>query len=461
MSAPFSFQELAQLSGNKLGIYNVACPVCGPSRETKGTGRRKVLRIFRDAPDFATYNCIIADAHDPQRLDVPNAGPTPNNSHAYGPGEAGYVAALKAYDAAFGKFFARLKADGIDETNTLFVIVPDENDHFAGGSPTPANCDGVHVACTYTKLGEVDAALPTLLSAQRGNTTAFDLHFDTAPNFYIHGNPSQTDPVTRKLEIDTGAIKVTNPISGQTETLNTLIADQAEMKLLHMITSSPQRNANFTMFAKDNYYVNTYNPATYTDACISTPPGTPVFEDACFAWMHGDVQRQITTTWWGMVGPGVRNLGEDTEIWSDHTDVRPTILALAGLKDDYIEDGRVMVERLHPHAVPSLQGEAAFEYAALAAVYKMLNAPLGALGRASLHNANKAVLGSNADYAFYLSSMNEFTAKRDALAGKMKTALFGAAFNGTPLDRHETSRWRDKAEDMIEDMRKRAASSNW
>src|SRR3974390_415135 len=71
----------------------------------------------------------IADAHDPQRLNIPNAPATPNNGHAYGPGEAGYVAALESYDQAFGKFFARLKADGIDETNTLFVVVPDENAH--------------------------------------------------------------------------------------------------------------------------------------------------------------------------------------------------------------------------------------------------------------------------------------------------------------------------------------------
>ena len=57
--------------------------------------------------------------------------------HAFGPGEAGYVAQLKAYDKRFGKFFARLAADGITKDNTLFVVVPDENDHFVGGAPTP------------------------------------------------------------------------------------------------------------------------------------------------------------------------------------------------------------------------------------------------------------------------------------------------------------------------------------
>lgn len=52
------------------------------------------------------------------------------------------------YDAAFAKFFARLASDGIDESNTLFVFTADEGDHFAGGTPSPANGDGVNIPCT-------------------------------------------------------------------------------------------------------------------------------------------------------------------------------------------------------------------------------------------------------------------------------------------------------------------------
>ena len=33
-----------------------------------------------------------------------------------------------------------------------------------------------------------------------------------------------------------------------------LIADQAEMKLLHMVTSSPARTPTLTMFGNDNYF---------------------------------------------------------------------------------------------------------------------------------------------------------------------------------------------------------------
>jgi len=80
-----------------------------------------------------TY-AYISDAHDNHSGDT-NFGPAECNSDpeqgALGPGDACYVAQLQAYDEAFGKFFARLAADKIDKSNTLFVITSDENDHFA------------------------------------------------------------------------------------------------------------------------------------------------------------------------------------------------------------------------------------------------------------------------------------------------------------------------------------------
>src|SRR5258706_9177780 len=60
-----------------------------------------------------TY-AYISDAHDSHP-----SGP------AFGPGSAGYVAALKAYDDAFNKFFTRLAADGITHDNTLFIFTAD------------------------------------------------------------------------------------------------------------------------------------------------------------------------------------------------------------------------------------------------------------------------------------------------------------------------------------------------
>ena len=82
----------------------------------------------------------ISDAHDNEE------GAGLSAKKTFGPGEAPYVKQLKDYDAAFATFFANLKSEGIDQTNTLFVFTPDEGDHFVGGSPSPANCDGVNDA---------------------------------------------------------------------------------------------------------------------------------------------------------------------------------------------------------------------------------------------------------------------------------------------------------------------------
>ena len=145
----------------------------------------------------------IADAHDDHVNDV-----------AFGPGEAGYVAQLAAYNDAFGKFFARLQRHGITPQNTLFVITADENDHFAGGAPSPANCDGVTIPCTYAVLGEVDADLSRLLATETMDTTPFFVHSDSAPTFYVTGNPGQMDAVTRKLEHDVAARQTQPPAAG-------------------------------------------------------------------------------------------------------------------------------------------------------------------------------------------------------------------------------------------------------
>jgi hypothetical protein len=93
----------------------------------------------------------IEDAHDNQGQAL--SGVSTSTEETFGPGEAGYVTQLKAYDKAFGEFFARLAKDGITKDNTLFVITADENDHFVGGPPSPANCDGVTTPCTYAKKG--------------------------------------------------------------------------------------------------------------------------------------------------------------------------------------------------------------------------------------------------------------------------------------------------------------------
>jgi hypothetical protein len=89
-------------------------------------------------------------------------------------------------------------------------------------------------------------------------------------------------------------------------------------------------------------------------------------------------------TWLGLVGPGVREKGRTGEIFSDHTDIRPTIMSLARLKDDYAHDGRVLFEVLTREALPDSLRDNQDLLSRLAAAYKQINAPVGKLGLKTL-----------------------------------------------------------------------------
>ena len=375
----------------------------------------------------------IADAHDNR------SGPG-----TFGPGEAGYVAQLKSYDKAFGQFFARLAAKNITKDNTLFVVVPDENDHFVGGPPSPANCDGLTVPCTYANRGEIDAVLNRLLLTQRANATAFSVHSDDAPTVYINGNPAPTDAVTRTLEHDLDALTATNPITGNTDKLSKLLADQAEMKLLHMVTASPARTPSLTMFGDDNYFFFTGKGG----ACVKQ--SDCVSEETGFAWNHGDFQKDITRSWAGMVGPGVKQLGRHDSVFSDHTDLRPTMMALLGLSDDYVHDGRVLAEWVEQRALPSGIRQRQENFVELAAIYKQLNAPLGELGRASLVYANRSITDTDKVYTRYLDKIGDITEERNRLANDIKAVLDAAAFHNDAVDEGSENDLGRRARNLID-----------
>ena len=93
----------------------------------------------------------------------------------FGPGEAPYVKQLADYNTAFGTFFANLKKAGIDQSNTLFIFTPDEGDHAVHAAPTPANCDGIQVPCTYPAggVGELQLNLPAAVSAASNSYRVF------------------------------------------------------------------------------------------------------------------------------------------------------------------------------------------------------------------------------------------------------------------------------------------------
>jgi hypothetical protein len=163
------------------------------------------------------------------------------------------------------------------------------------------------------------------------------------------------------------------------------------------------------------------------------------------------------TTWLGIVGPGVRSRGVDGDTWSDHTDIRPTILSLTGLTDDYAHDGRVLVETLKGDALPD-EVERGI-YRKLAVAYKEITAPVGELGLASLAISTTALAGDDETYANLETLLADFTSRRDALAARMIQALENAAFSGQEIDESSANDLIDQAHHLLSKV-KRAAGTN-
>jgi len=376
----------------------------------------------------------IADAHDNHEGNSLSAEKT------FGPGEAPYLKQLSDYNAAFGTFFASLKAAGIDQSNTLFIFTPDEGDHFSGAAPSPANCDGVNVPCTYgvNGVGELDYDL-NLAVANAGVSTPFSYHFDDAATVYVQGNPAPSSSTVRQLEKTMASLNTVNPQTGVAESLlgaglgvslQGAIVDKVGQKLLHMSSASdPNRDPTFTFFGDPNFFF------TGTGS-LSPVVGTG------FAWNHGDIQPEIATTFIGMVGPGVRPIGvtQPADFFTDHTDVRPTMMYLLGLTDDYQHDGRVILEMLDPNVISGTLHAHSHTLLELGQIYKQINAPFGSLAQSTLTVSTYAIESTSQGDAIYSSLENRiasWTTQRNSLATQIKQLLSQAQFSGLAINEQQ------------------------
>ena len=86
-----------------------------------------------------------------------------------------------------------------------------------------------------------------------------------------------------------------------------------------------------------------------------------------------------------------------TGTWIDETDIRPTIMYLAGLRDDYEHDGRVITQILtDPNQALSQPG-----VALLGACYKQLNSSVGQFGTDTLIASTAGIESNSAGDATY------------------------------------------------------------
>ena len=462
------------VAGANPGVFTPGFPGFGP------ISAAQTLAYVADMQEVGvpvTYG-YISDAHEKKNAAGVTQTGCSNTGTAQGPGDTCYQQNLQNYNSAFLKFFHRLADDGINKSNTLFIITADEGDHFAGANANRAvqpTCTGTPVSwqsgntCSYPsgKLGEMQVAIHGLLQNQLNNTTPF-YNEPQGNSIYITGNPGPNDPSTRQLERDFANAAVNDVYDGNVrENLTQYEADPTVEQLLHFVNSDANRTPSFTIFPKGDYFLT----GGTTDGGPSSVCLTPVSQSDAwqkctrtnngFAWDHGYYAPEIDNTYLGLVGPGVANKGVDglaadtgpnsdgtansspqlvTSInssgtWADHTDTRPTIMALTGLKDDYIDDGRVLTEDLTID--PGQTGDKKFE--TLAVCYKQLNSSVGQFGTDVLV-ANTAALktGSSSDDSTYkgvAADIKSLGAERDELATTIKEDLYNAAFNNTPIPR--------------------------
>jgi hypothetical protein len=426
-----------------------------PGFNPTATESLAVLADMQEAGIPVTYG-YISDLHErkPGTSGCTTATAT-TTGRPLGPGDSCFVANAQAYDQAFQTFFTRLAADGITPANTLFVIGAEEQDQFAGANvgratePTPAGCNGVPTPCNYAsgQIGELLANIKGLLSTTPSATTAFDVEPQGA-SIYVLGQPAANDPKVRQLERDTGAM--TNPHDPYSGADNEKIAQyQAgglEQRVLHMQTADPLRTPTYSIFPKPDYFFGT------------TGPNVSIFSN--FAYDHGYYSPNIDITWVGMVGPGVAvggidgpkpaegNQAHDPEstntvpeasigTWVEETDIRPTMLFLTGLEDDYLNDGHVITQALK--TVP----KALEATAELAAGYDQINSSVGQFATDTLIADTKALVsGSSTDDSVWEAeqeTLRELADDRDAAAAKIKQTLADAAVGDMPNKGEVTS----------------------
>jgi hypothetical protein len=401
------------------------------------------------------------------------------------PGDPCYEFNAQQYNDAFKVFFQRLADDGITPANTLFVFAADEGDHFNGANvgraiaPTSGNATGTTPSCTGTpgvavdtatsgqtpyqctypkgSIGEVDTDIHGLLTAQQGDTGSSFYSEPQGEAVYVTGSSTNT----RQLEHEFAGATIDNPFTGNVNTpITNYLADSQEESILHISTADPERTPTFIDFPEsDIYFSSGTSDSCSTGVTAANANSYCTYLDSYYLWNHGYYAPEINTTWAGFVGPGVAHNGLDGFLpqdgpssagatsglakpvpenlpgtWIDQSDMRPTLMYLTGLKDDYVEDGRVITEDLAPASTnKALQAP---NVAALGECYKQLNSSVGTFGSDTLAADTAAIESSSpgdAAYQTFDAKLAALAAGRNSLAAILKTELWGAEFLNIPV----------------------------
>ena len=160
-------------------------------------------------------------------------------------------------------FFQRLKNDGIDKSNTLFVVTVDEGDHFAGGTGTPAAdgsltyahtpCAPALTTCPSNQIGEITTNLKAFAAGGQPDVRpALRRRTDD-----LRATASRRAPTRRSASssVTLGSATAVDPYKGgATVPLTQRLADTVEENTLHMVNADPKRTPTFTLFGDADFF---------------------------------------------------------------------------------------------------------------------------------------------------------------------------------------------------------------
>ncbi|WDL98538.1 alkaline phosphatase family protein [Alicyclobacillus sp. ALC3] len=357
----------------------------------------KTLGGFPGWSDGGDLNWSLQATYEMQTHGVPVTFTYLHDAHEVNGKQAApgtYQSTLQTYNTDLANFFGKLSGAGINPSNTLFVLTTDEGDH-------------------YMPNGELTTNLTGWLANNSLNT-------QNPANISVYG--------------DSGALVYLKDQSQLPKTLASLpavpgwnyVADPAELSALHMsVSAASDRNPSFVLFAKPDVYYG------YSG-------GTGWSNNSNYLWNHGTLSPDILHTWAIMVGPGVM-VDHTSYQWLDHTDTMPTIYtllgySLTGASFDGVPalSGLTRINRLAWQTPELLRAEA---------VFKQLNAPVGAFGMATLQLSTEAAVNATNSLGTTLNNeISTLTQRRDATAGKLQSAILNA------VEGHEVNVWQLQAD---------------
>jgi hypothetical protein len=137
------------------------------------------------------------------------------------------------------------------------------------------------------------------------------------------------------------------------------------------------------------------------------------------------------------------------------------MLALLGLKDSYVHDGRVLTDAVEESAQPVRLRGHADTVQRLSRLYKQINAPFGELAanaiRISTHALGSGDAVSDSLYIHLSDKLTAWTARRNSIAGEMKAMLDGAAFNDRVFDEPRGRQLVEQAQALLDEVQDCAA----